>query len=311
MTSLVFTFVNHSPNSIIASNRIVSFVADQLNLPIVDKKNIKEYVDHEIATLFIVNGAYAFCPCLEELSILIRKAKQIIWIQNDYTIIPPIPDGKAVSPFRKAFRENYDKVSFWTTCEDFSKKPASHYVNWNMLTFDPDYDPKVIAKRRKKATEDLFYYGSFRVGRQIYFDRYFKNTAVKTTVSCPTTAFENDYPNVTNTGPMRADFFEEVGSHGLGLYIEDKRSHSNYHSPANRFYEMLSAGLPMVFQQESGTMLRRAGFNPDPFVAQKPSEVARMMKHREDIGQEQRKLWVRDFRKELIEQLHNARNKSL
>ena len=171
MTSIVFTFVNHSPNSIIASNRIVSFVADQLNLPIVDKKNIKEYMDHKIATLFIVNGAYAFCPVLEELSRLIQKAKQIIWIQNDYTIIPPIPDGKAISPFRRAFRENYAKVSFWTTCEDFSKKPNSHYVNWNMLTFDPDYSPKVIEARRKTATPDLFYYGSFREGRKIYFDR--------------------------------------------------------------------------------------------------------------------------------------------
>lgn len=306
MTSIVFTFVNHSPNSIIASNRIVSYVAEHLKLPIVDKKNIDEYTDSKIETLFIVNGAYAFCPCLEQLAVLIKKCKKLIWIQNDYTIIPPIPDGKATSPFRKAFRENYSKVSFWTTCEDFSKKQNSHYVNWNMLTFDPLFHPDTIRLRRKRATKDLFYYGSYREGRKVYFDRYFGTNTVQTTVSCPTDAFSH-YQHVLNIGPMRDKFFESVGSHGLGLYIEDKRSHSNYHSPANRFYEMLSAGLPMVFQQESGTMLRRAGFNPDPFVAQKPAEVARMMDRREEIGQKQRELWVRDFRKELLEQFNNAR----
>ena len=58
-------------------------------------------------------------------------------------------------------------------------------------------------------------------------------------------------------------------------------------------------------------MLRRAGFNPDPFVAQKPTDVARMMARREEIGAEQRKLWVKNFRKDLVEQLHNARVKSL
>lgn len=311
MTDIIFNFVKYSESSIIASNRIAGYIASRLDLPIVDNKiTIEKYNGVRLNKLFIVNGAYAFCSCLPELAGLINRADKIIWAQNDYTIKPPTSDSEATSPFRKSFRENYAKVSFFTTCEDHAAKtPFSSYVNWNQLTFDAEYDSKKIQIRRLKATDDLFYYGSYRQNRLKYFERYLMNPAVRTTISCPNNSFEKKFNNVTNIGPMREDFFKCVGSHGMGLYIEDRQSHSQFHSPANRFYEMLSAGLPMVFQQECGTMMRKAGFNPSAYSVTSTRDICRLFKERECIGEEQRKAWVRDFRKELDSQFDNAMEK--
>jgi hypothetical protein len=106
------------------------------------------------------------------------------------------------------------------------------------------------------------------------------------------------------------DFFDVLGTHGLGLYIEDRKSSEEFHSPANRFYEMLSAGLPMVFMPESGSMMRKAGFNPEPYSVSNQRDVKRMMAQREDIGKKQREEWVLDpkmFRDVLGRQFTAAR----
>lgn len=311
MTSIVFTFVHHSEHSIIASNRIVSFVAKNLGHNIVTHKNINEYDGMALDQLFIVNGAFGFCKCLPELAELIKSARQIIWIQNDYTIVPPKTSGEAASPFRAAFRENHKKVHYMSTCDDYSSAtPLSSYVNWNMLTFDEAYSEKAIAKRRSEASQDLFYYGSLRKFRERYFTRYFEAPKLTTVVSSPNDNFRVRFPNVKHIGALSPDeFFEDLGSHGLGLYLEDKQSHSKFHSPANRFYEMLSAGLPMVFQPETGSMMRRAGFNPEPYFVSSSREAARRMEQREEIGREQRANWVRDFRSELHQQFDDAMRK--
>src|SRR5262245_40757269 len=86
MVSLVFNFVRYSKGSIIASNRIAGYIAEQEGLNVVDYTTIEKYDGTKVDRLYIVNGAYAFCPCLEELSRLINSAKKIIWAQNDYTI---------------------------------------------------------------------------------------------------------------------------------------------------------------------------------------------------------------------------------
>jgi hypothetical protein len=105
----------------------------------------------------------------------------------------------------------------------------------------------------------------------------------------------------------------EIGYYGMGLYVEDRLSSREFHSPANKFYEMLSSGLPMIFAPECGTMLRKAGYDPTPYQAASPREVARLMRSREDIGVEQRKNWADLIapRKALIAQVDAARRATL
>jgi hypothetical protein len=315
----LFSFVRVSENSMVASVRIARWLQKQIKgAPLVWEADIGDMTD--LDTLIIVNGAYGFSKVLEPLSRAIAGAKNVVWVQNDYTIIPPKTDGDAQSPFRRAFVERknvgQNDTIFWSTCEKWYSLPGSHYVNWNQLTFDEAYDDKVIAKRRKSSNDALLYYGSYRDGsgkssRVPIFDRYFKDPAVRTIISSPVDKFQNRYPKIEAMGAINSNFFDFLGGCGMGLYIEDRKSSEEFHSPANRFYEMLSAGLPMVFQPECGSMLRKAGFNPEPYFAKNAIEMKRLMANREDVGKEQRKKWIADapdyFRKNLMKQLNTAR----
>jgi len=322
MKTAIFSFVRLSENSMVASIRIARFLAKKLGVQTYDYKNIHEIEGKRLDLLIIVNGAYGFCQCLPELAALVKSARRIVWVQNDYTIIPPKIESKGVSPFRAAFRERHEAgkphMDFWTTCEDWARfTPASLYVNWNALTFDESYSQKKIVNWRTKATEDLLYYGSYRGGsgkssRERYFDRYFREPLVKTTISSPAKQFHERYTSdkIVHVDALKNDFYRDIGVHGLGLYIEDRMSHERFHSPANRFYEMLSAGLPMVFQPECGSMMRRAGYDPEPFFVSNVRDVKRSMDIREEIGPTQRRVWIGDdpgkFRRKLNEQIDSA-----
>lgn len=319
MKDAIFSFVKVSDNSMVASVRIARFLSEKLQTSIKADDSIAQ---DPLDLLIIVNGAYGFSKHLAALAEAVKAAKRIVWVQNDYTIIPPKIESQGVSPFRAAFRERHlagkPHMDFWTTCEDWARfTPASLYVNWNALTFDENYDPKQIAMRRKHASSNILYYGSYRGGggkssREKYFDRYFMGPKVHTIISSPAKQFRERYHDakVQHVDAIREDFFSSLGGCGLGLYIEDRMSHERFHSPANRFYEMLSAGLPMVFQPECGSMMRRAGYDPDPYTVQNTLAVARMMDNRENIGKMQRAKWIHDdpgkFRRLLNEQIDNA-----
>jgi hypothetical protein len=313
----MFSFVRVSEDSMVASVRIARWLSSYLDVPLMWGAEIGD--QRKLDTLIIVNGAYGFSKVLEPLSKAILGARRVVWVQNDYTIIPPRTDGDAQSPFRRAFVTRQERgdapVTFWSTCHKWSERPGSSYVNWNMLTFDEKYDPKKIEQRRHPCGDDLLYYGSFRDGsgkssRVPLFDRYFKTPAVKTVISSPARQFRERYPGCQHIDAITEDFYTEIGCYGMGLYIEDRKSSEEFHSPANRFYEMLSAGLPMIFQPECGTMLRRAGFDPTPWQVSGGLSIRAMMREREAIGEAQRRAWVPSrthFREMLIDQVESAR----
>jgi hypothetical protein len=292
----IFTFIKDSPNSMVASLKIARFISHQLELPIVDDSHI---ADESLRTLIIVNGAFAFCAHLPALGKAIFEARNVVWVQNDYTIVMPKEESGAESPFRKAFRDRKaakkSPANYWTTVAVNARATVfSSYVNWNCLTFDTKRNDKTIAERRKKSQDNLIYYGSFRRGRVDAFDTYFKHPKMKVVISSPSKKFYENYKDdhITCIGPFTdADFYQALGSYGMGLYLEDEASNKEFHSPPNRFYEMLSAGLPMVFAPGAGTMLRKAGYNPEPWEASSSLAIARIMDKREIIRKDQWHQW--------------------
>lgn len=326
MKQVVFSFVKIYEKSMVASVRIAKMIAQDLKLPLITEKEISD-VKGPLDLLIIVNGAYAFCGCLPKLGALIRTARRVVWAQNDYTIIPPPAESGAESPFRKAFRERraagMPGIDYWTTVGPNSTATLlSSYVNWNCLTFDLDGPSEnALLKLRKESDNDLFYYGSFRdqggmKSRKVEFDRYFADPALPVTISTPglrgVNKFEKFYPKCKHVEKIEGPLSPELVKHGLGLYIEDKMSHNEFHSPANRFYEMLSAGLPMVFQPECGSTMRKAGYNPEPFFVERSRHVAAKMSKKNDILVEQRMMWLekaRGERENLPNQLKAAMEK--
>lgn len=289
MKTAVFNFSKPSLTGTIASNRIAHFLAETIDAPLVWDESIDK---GGLGVLFLINGSFQFCKCLDAISSAILKAGRIVWVQNDYNILPPKSVSNAESNFRKAFVTRRLKkkpdMLFWSTV----RATADEYINWNSLT----YEPLPIGERaalRKKASKDLFYYGAFRQNRVPLFDRYFLDCPVPVTISSGADGFHTYGRDgvVVLPSMKRGNFYQELASHGLGLYIEDKKSSMEFHSPANRFYEMLSAGLPMVFQPEAVQMMQVAGFDITPYVIRTPQDITRHMRNREAIAEAQRVAW--------------------
>jgi hypothetical protein len=288
MNSAIYSFVAISDNSMVASVKVAQFLRDELQLPLTHDARA---LDNDLDVLIIVNGAFAFAKHLQELHDAILGAEKIVWVQQDYSIVPPINNGKAQSPFRRAFVERKEQgkshLEFWTTCEKESKlTPLSTYINWNCLT--------MLEKPLRRAMDhnDVVYYGSYRVGRIKTFDNFFMNPKCKMVISSPSKHFQERYDSekIQHLG-VQPDLLKWLNERGMGLYLEDGKSHREYHSPPNRFYEMLSAGLPMVFEEAAGMTLRKAGYDPSEYAVSSPLEIARKLDHRDRIAKEQRDRW--------------------
>jgi hypothetical protein len=103
----------------------------------------------------------------------------------------------------------------------------------------------------------------------------------------------------------------------VGLYIEDAHSHKVYTSPANRFYEMLSAGVPMLFDRSTLGTFQQAGYDTAQFLPYAPKLddsnrvelVQRTLANAAEVADTQQRLWARDYRDELETQLQAAEAK--
>lgn len=326
MNAKIFSFVKVTEHSMIASCRIARFVKETLRIPLCWDTSI---ANSHLDVLFIVNGAYAFAgsDLLAALGSAILNANRVVWIQNDYTIIPPKVEGSAKSPFRKAFvtrhKEGKLPTDYWTTVTSMTRPgpskpprhrfgwvigPNSRYINWNCLTFD--WDIGILDMHDRAFSDVMVYYGSYREDRAKYFRRYFDNTEVSTLISSPSGKFvehKHDYHVVLVS---KWDELSSMLVHfGLGLYIEDRLSHTNFHSPANRFYEMLSCGVPMVFQPECEVMLKKAGYDVTPWIVRKASDIAPFMERRAELVEDQRAAFWQlalESREKLEDELLNA-----
>ena len=305
MKAAIFCFQKPSPTSIVASTNLAIWLGKTLNLPVLyDAGVTAEPWD----VLIIVNGAFAFCKHLAELGSAVQRAGRVVWAQQDYTIVPPKPTSDAESPFRKAFADRHAEglpgIDYWTTVARNAKAtPQSRYINWNSLTYTAT-PSSTIQKERSKVVPRLLYYGAYRNNRESAFMRYFgdpDHTAlVPTTVSSSLAGgkrFKELYPAVEVLPAFeRGTFAATLRGYALGLYIEDKKSHTEFHSPANRFYEMLGAGLPMVFEPEAVPMLARAGFEVGAYTAVTAKDLKLLLRQAELVGQEQREKWGKNYR---------------
>lgn len=288
MKSTIYSFIAISDNSMVASVKLARFLSGTLQLPLTsDARELEKDLD----VLIIVNGAYAFAKHLQELHDAVVGAKRIVWVQQDYSIVPPINNGQAQSPFRRAFVERREQgkshLEFWTTCEkESSATPLSMYINWNCLSM------LSVPVPRTMTHNDVAYYGSYRVGRKQAFDRYFKEPRCKMIISSPSKNFQEHYqhPDIQHVG-VQDDLLKWLSERGMGLYLEDNKSHREYHSPPNRFYEMLSAQLPMAFEEAAGTTLRKAGYDPSEYVVRNPLEISRRIDQQGKISKAQHDRW--------------------
>lgn len=297
VTAAIFSLLPVKPNSTIASVRIARWLSDLLGVELLDGPQIG---DKELDVLFIVNGSTLFCKCLPQLAKAVSTAKQVVWIQNDYTLPPPKAESDAQSPFRKAFAARNLTPHFWTTCdENADRTQGSELVNWNSLGYTTGLHKAPL------SSEAFFYYGAYRshrVGAFNHIDRCLDNWVVSSTSK----KFLS-HPNAELVPPMpRAAFFNTLKDYGLGIYAQDSKSTYKNHQPATRFYEMLSVGLPMVFTPDCVLTMRQYGYDVAPYVL----VDAGLRTARAHIAAEQQ-AWVRDFEADLKHQVRKLYDRIL
>ena len=151
--------------------------------------------------------------------------------------------------------------------------------------------------------DGLFYFGIFRDDRVKDFDKYLECGEYTVNVSARSSKallkFTDRYYISGVTGVLD---FPEFKQFKLSLYLEDSRTHTQYHSLANRFFECLGLGIAQVFDSGCTNTLRMAGIYDDakPWIVDSPNDIARLLPKWRSIRTAQRELWVKDYRAELV-----------
>jgi hypothetical protein len=293
LKSAIFSLLPVKRGSTIASVRIGRWLSDLLGIPLCDDASILE--EGKLDNLFIVNGSTLYCHYLPEVAKAVGLAKNVIWVQNDYTLPPPKDVSDAQSPFRRAFADRGLVPHYWTTCsENANKTDKSAWVNWNVLGYKKNVRQAYL--HREKA----IYYGAYRENRSTAFA--VMNRAFEGMLDISSTS--KKFHESVLVPPFREDFYDCLCEYGLGIYAQDAKSAMKKHCPATRFYEMLSVGLPMVFMQDCVETLKIYGYEVAPYVVHSPIDANVMMAKRDFIGLEQSR-WREDFESNLIYQIRN------
>lgn len=307
----------NADSGVVAGARIARWLAKTLrNVIFVDAKNVREVAKTLPASyvLYIVNVPKPMVGHVEAAEVLIEQADKLVWIQNDYAIQTPTPTTNGQSIFTRAFtkRTKFKRghgMWVWTTCEDRVRHIPSmaRYVNWNCIAIEPTLE--IVKPENPK----FVYWGAYRPGRLESFRRYFgtgedhidyeqevEELAEMWTISATPNGADKF---LASTSLTQHNFVRPiVVPHDLqkyagAVYIEDDMSHRRYHSPANRFYEALAAGIPLLIDHLAAGTIKKAGYEvPDAYVSRTFGDVQTFMANspavRRKIALKQREIWA-------------------
>lgn len=281
-----------------ASARVARFLADELNIQLIAGKYTHEDLKnmYTFDKVFYVNsmGMFAKAPFRKFMQEVVRKCRKVIYVQNDYTIHP-------ISQTQKVFRARGWSHDFpftvgpvlWTTVPDFIVKPEDSYVNWNRLTYQP-VDMVAAANRRP----GVLYWGSYRAGRVKSFQKYFEQSLYPVHLAMHPKIFNkfavHDMDNCLQ--PVQQwKRPEEISTYQATLYIEDEHQHDQFHSPPNRVYEAMSAGVALFIDLPCVSTLEKGGFrvNPD-WVVNSARDLYEKLPRAYEFALAQRSLWGSD-----------------
>lgn len=269
-------------DAFVATTRICKIVADTLKVPMISNKTDAEMFADDYDIILLKTGVMLFCDFRERMLDMLEKAKKVIVLDNDYAF-------KIDSRVRKIIA---GKTITWNSAE--STSPNSLYINWNRVGWLP-------VKHFKHTHKGLFYYGSCRKDREEDFVKYMGSKKYPVLLSCDKRNMEQ-YSKII---PAKEVTFFARWSHPKHLtafdhamYIEDETSHTLFTSPAQRFYEYVSAGLAVIIDSKCETTFEKAGLPKfKQFMVSNSDEVAEIIK-RDDgrkLAKKQMRTWDRDY----------------
>lgn len=282
--------VNSSnPQGTSPTMRIARFVADELKIPLICSVDTAEpFLKERFDVLFVKYGMLKFSDHRTQALEIYDRARRIVNLENDYTMIPD-------KRFRKA-----DEC--WSTVEG-----RTRYVNWNMLTRHPVDAWTSPATLPAPSKQGIVYYGAFRENRADSFERYFRDAPYPLTIS--TFRGQKKFAEYTTDVVSAFRDPDAPAQWQATIYIEDAKSHDLYCSPATRFYECVQMGLTQLVDEKAVHTLAKAGMDvPDSFVVSSKNDVRRVLQSGmiDTIRLQQHVTWYRDYSVQLRDQFRKA-----
>lgn len=289
--SVVINFSKCTPSSITASNRIAVWITDLLHYKLVDnKESAKYYASQEVDIAVVVNGMFSFCDFRDEVVKICEKARRIIWIGNDYAIDIP----SQIKFIKK--QNNFYRIAQYSNFDNIDNHSI---VDFNKLTFD-----KKIKKMKYKY-QGLFYYGALRKDRIAKFKSYLKSNNDLTITISTSNKNQKDFYQINNSAILVKpipNIISGMQYFQSSVYIEDVITKNIELTPANRFYECLSAKILLLYDNDCKPTLKRAGFWNDNFAVSNQEDVIDKLKEYDELVNLQQELFnngTQDYKLEL------------
>lgn len=296
MNACCITVNGGSADSHTPSMRHLRFISKHFSIPFIFNGLTMHLYKDKYDILIVKYGILSFCPYREEFFEMYHNAKYIISIEDDYM-------------FKIDYRFDRKADEVWTTL-NYKKDPCVKLIDWNKLSWI-DTIPNI----KKKYTDGLFYYGSFREGRMKDFKFYFNTTLFNIYIS---TSNKNQLRFNSILHPdARTVFFpllkqmNQIALFGTSLFIEDQFSHDNNCSLPNRFYECLGRGVALAIDSKCTKIFKSNGLAYENFVVETMRDVEIIIRKQESIQKAQYRLWKKDYIGIFKEQFKNSLKDSL
>ena len=291
----IINFTKITDGSILASNRIAKFIYNALNQNkkkayIIDDK-YKAEEQRVYDALIIINGNFGFCNFRKEVISLCENNNKIyVWVGNDYAIKIPTQLG-----FIKK------ELFYWNAYDiknDIKKIDNCYkYVNWNFITYNPKF------KTPEKKFGGLMYYGAYRKNREKYFKKYFKDIKnYQLYISASSHNAKKEFSKLDEKINFfeckGSGFFNRIGLFENALYVEDEHTHNRYCSPANRFYEYMTAGCFIIFDYNCKKTFDIYGLDISEYQVSNQKEIVSLIQHRAELYPKQKKYFKQFLEKD-------------
>lgn len=287
----VVNFFKVTPSSTIASNRIAVYIAQMTGAALIDSPEAAFPFQYDV--LYVINGPPIYCKFIKSVVKLVGMAKEVVWVGNDYACRIP----KWVKDKRPLVMAAYDNA--WSY-------PRHVYVNWNQLTYEPGRD------RQAFTVPGVAYYGAYREQREVYFKKYLSRTAPYPVHISASGRAQPRFALLHRAAHWfdATDLLNAMGRYQASIYLEDNTTHKVYCSPANRFYELLSAGCAQYFDKSCQRTFDRAGLNITPWAVDSAQELAeRLQDSEQDANAQRRELYLgQDYLGQLRDQFSAAQS---
>lgn len=238
----------------------------------------------------IGNHQYLGSQLLNELAESISKVNRTVFFMDDYQAPPPTQLRKALTKSSNLLLTNIKDPIIRKSLQHFE----TVYINLNKASF------KKLPLKPSLYFGSFIYWGICRLNREQYFYRYFKPKLYSTYVSTSDRQHKKYSDLYINYRPLeKIQLPNDLQNYGFTVYIEDKSS--PLHGISNRFFEAVSAGLPIFFDCDSILHIKLPD-HAENYIISNAEQILERDLQKTQI--EQRELWGRrHYRKELEEDL--------